>query len=101
MALVLAGSLAAVVIVRASIWPGDNALVGQTEAQVRARYGQPKYEGPGHYGMPTLAWTQQFKGEVKSEVFGRLGGSIYVTFEKRDGQWVVISNSYLPRGGVF
>src|SRR5438477_12309471 len=93
--------VATVVLVRASVWPSENALVGQTEAAVRARYGQPKHEFAGHYGLPPLAWTQQFKGEVKSGVFRRLGGEVYVTFEKRNGQWIVISNSYLPRGAAF
>ena len=99
--LALAGIFAVVLLVRYSAWPGENALVGQTESQVCARYGKARVEFAGHYGRPSLDWTQQFKGEVKSAKFGRLGGQIYVTFEKRNGQWVVISNSYLPRGGAF
>ena len=66
-----------------------------------SRYGRPKHEFAGHYGNPPLAWRQQFKGEVKSAVFGRLGGDLYVSFERRDGQWIVVSNSYLPRGAAF
>jgi hypothetical protein len=85
----------------ASIKPADNALVGQTETEVCAIYGHPKREFAGHYGLPPLAWTRQFKGEVKTDVFRRLDGEIYVTYEKRSGQWVVISNSYLPHGGAF
>src|SRR4051812_1803193 len=93
----LAALVAIVYFVRASMWPGENALVGQTEAAVRGRYGQPSHEFAGHYGLPPLVWTQQFKGEVKSNVFGRLGGELYVTYEKRNGRWVVIANSYLRR----
>ena len=98
----LAACIGIVLVVRASIWPAENVLVGSTETAVRDRYGQPKHEFAGHYGNPPPDWTQQFKGEVKSAVFGRLGGGeIYVTFEKRDDQWMVISNSYLPRGAAF
>ena len=90
-----------ILVVWASIWPADNALVGTTEVEVQNRYGRPKEEFVGHYGNPPLAWTHQFKGDVKSGVFRRLGGEIYVTFENRDGHWIVISNSYLPRGAAF
>jgi hypothetical protein len=88
-------------LVRASICPADNGLVSSTETAVRARYGEPTDEFAGHYGLPDAAWTQTIKGEVKSAVFWPLGGRLYVTFEKRNGKWIVICNSYLPWGGVF
>jgi hypothetical protein len=97
----LIASVAIVFLVRASMWPADDGLVGSTETAVRSRYGEPTYEFAGHYGHATQAWAQQFKGEVKSGAFWRLGGHVYVTFEKRNGQWIVISNSYLPRGAAF
>jgi hypothetical protein len=100
-AFAIAVIVAAMFIARASAWPAENALVGQSEAAIRTRYGQPKHEFDGHYGAPPVEWTRQFDGDVKSGVFRRLGGDLYVTFEKRNGQWIVISNSYLPRGGVF
>jgi hypothetical protein len=97
----IVGSIAIVFLFRASTWPAENALVGSTETAVHARYGEPKQEFAGHYGLPRLGWTQQFTGDVKSAVFGRIGGDAYVTFDKRNGQWIVISNSYLRRGAAF
>jgi hypothetical protein len=81
--------------------PADNSLVGWTETGMRASYGQPKGEFPGHYGLPPMSWVRQFKGEIKTAVFARPGGELYVSYEKRNGQWIVISNSYLPHGGAF
>ena len=98
---VLAAASGAALLIRAWAWPGPNTLVGRSESAVRARYGTPEHEFSGHYGLPAMSWAQQFGGEIKSGVFWRLRGRVYVTFEKRGGQWVVISNQYLPNGAAF
>jgi hypothetical protein len=96
-------TVAAVVVAfvaRAWMWPSENALVGWTEAEVMARYGEPLHEFAGHYGLPDAAWTQRFKRPIKSAIYWRLRGEIYVTFENRNGQWIVVAHLYLPRGVV-
>ncbi|MCE9547249.1 MAG: hypothetical protein K8T25_17395 [Planctomycetia bacterium] len=102
--LLIVMTVAAVVVAiltRAWMWPDENALVGRTDAEVIARYGQPVSQSAGHYGLVSVVWTQKFKGPIKSGVFWRLRGEIYVSFEQRNGQWIVISNSYLPSGAQF
>lgn len=81
--------------------PASDALVGKIEAVVVAELGKPWTESPGHYGLPSTNWTKQFSGEIKTAKFKKRGGEEYVTFEKRNGVWYVISNSWLPEGGAF
>ena len=64
-----------------------------------ANAGQPSC--PGHFGAPPLDWTKQFTGDIKTATFKKRGGEIYVSFEKRDGIWYVISNAWLPEGAAF
>jgi hypothetical protein len=81
--------------------PATNAYVGKTEAAVRAELGQPDHEFAGHYGNPPLHFTSQFTGEIKTLVFKRPDGEIYVSFEKRADGWMGICSQWLPQGGVF
>lgn len=81
--------------------PAANALVGQTEMQIRHRYGEPSRDFSGHFGAPPENWTKQFAGEIRSLVFDQANGQLYITFEHRNGQWIVISNDYLRRGSAF
>jgi hypothetical protein len=81
--------------------PASGSLVGKPEATVVAELGKPWTESPGHYGLPPLEWTKKFTGEIKTAKFKKRGGEIYVSFEKRDGVWYVISNDWLPDGAAF
>jgi hypothetical protein len=81
--------------------PSDDSLVRLTEAQVQSRIGRPYRNSDGHYGNPDLPWADQFSGAIKSSVFRRFGGEVYVSYEKRNGVWVVIRNSWLPDGAAF
>ena len=81
--------------------PAENVLVGKSETAVRKQWGQPHHEFPGHYGAPPLSFTEKFTGEVKTSVFQVSGGEIYVSFEKQNGVWVVICNSWLKKGAAF
>lgn len=85
----------------AEIQPAENALVGMNMDAVAASYGQPLHTFDGHYGLPEFSWTQQFQGEVQTCVYARVSGEIYVSYERRGGDWIAICNSYLPRGAVF
>ena len=81
--------------------PPENGLAGSAEAAVKSKLGQPNNEFSGHYGNPPLDFTKKFTGEVKTSVFSKPGGDVYVSFEKRNGTWVAICNSWLPKGAAF
>jgi len=81
--------------------PSDNALVGRREAAVLAQLGPPSREWAAHYGNPPDTYTAKFTGEIRSAVFKKRGGEVYVTFEKRGGVWYAISNAWLREGWDF
>ena len=81
--------------------PVENAYVNKTEAFVRAELGSPYREAVGHYGLPPISFTNQFSGEIKTLVFKKAGGEIYVSFEKRPDGWIGICSSWLPKGAAF
>ncbi len=81
--------------------PADNSLVGLTELESRASLGQPNVEFAGHYGNHRLGFTKKFNGEIKTAVFKSVAGSIYVSYEERNGVWIVICNSWLMAGSVW
>jgi hypothetical protein len=81
--------------------PPENGLAGSNEAAVKSQLGQPSHEFAGHYGNPPLDFTEKFTGEVKPSVFTKPGGEVYVSFEKRNGTWIAICNSWLPKGAAF
>ncbi len=81
--------------------PAEHALLGWTQAQVTAEMGTPREQCDGHYGAPPHSFTNRFPGPVRTLVFDQAGGALYVSLEQRSGTWYVISNSWLPRGGVF
>jgi hypothetical protein len=81
--------------------PAENSLAGQSEASIRLTLGQPHNEFSGHYGLPSPAFTKEFVGEVKTSVFAKPGGELYVSFEKRNSVWIAICNSWLPKGSEF
>lgn len=66
-----------------------------------AELGKPWREFPGHFGLPHLDWTKKFTGEIKTAVFKKPGGDVYVSFENRNSIWYVISYSWLPEGAAF
>jgi hypothetical protein len=78
----------------------DN-LTGRTEAAVRSDLGMPHREFSGHYGNPPADFTSKLSGDVKTCVFKKPGGQMYVSFENRHGTWIVICNSWLPGGAAF
>ncbi len=79
----------------------DNDWVGRTDASIGAEMGSPQQAFTGHYGAPPKSWADQFQGEIKTWVFVGPSATTYVTFEKRNGDWIVISNSRVPNGTVF
>jgi len=81
--------------------PVENSLAGNSETTVRQELVQPHHEFAGHYGNPPLVFTQMFSAQIKTSVFQKSGGDVYVSFEKQKGVWVVICNSWLPKGAVF
>jgi hypothetical protein len=81
--------------------PAANSLVGKPEATVLAELGKPWTEEPGHFAAPPIDWTKQFTGDIKTATFRKRGGELYISFEKRDGIWYVITNAWLPEGAAF
>lgn len=81
--------------------PADGGLVGMTETNVHSRLGQPRLGFAGHYGLVSRQFADKFPGKIKTSVFRIPGGDEYVSFERRQDTWIVISNTWLQAGGVF
>jgi hypothetical protein len=81
--------------------PRENSLVGKSEAAILMEFGQSHSEFAGHYGSPPVSFVEKFRGEVKTMIFDRRGGDLYVSFEKRNGVWTAICNSFLAKGSMF
>ena len=79
----------------------DNMYANKTEVTVRSELGQPDREFAGHYGNPSLDFTQKFTGEIKTLVFKKAGYEHYVTFERKPTGWTSICSSSVPEGSAF
>ena|ERR1035437_4400628 len=79
----------------------ENSYANKTEDAVRSELGEPHHWFAGPYGLPSMDFTKQFTGEIKTLVFKKPGGEYYVSFEKRPSGWVSICSSWIPDGAVF
>lgn len=72
-------------------------LIGLNQNQLLDELGEPTQTFDGLFGNPTVAHAQQY-GEVRTQVYDRYGGSLYVALESRNGGWFVVEADYLPDG---
>jgi hypothetical protein len=85
----------------------DNALVGQSEAQIRTAYGPPEQDRPGYQPLALYVPPSLPPGPLRSLVFrprGVLhprGGTLCVWLVERDGQWVCFESCWFRDGVVF
>lgn len=80
--------------------PVQGQFVGQTRAAIEAKYGKPTDEWTGHYGNPPVSYAEQHSPAI-STTYQRFGGTLYLSFEPRQGEWVCFSSDWLPNGCVF
>ncbi|HSZ58123.1 MAG TPA: hypothetical protein VK797_20840 [Tepidisphaeraceae bacterium] len=80
--------------------PSDNAFVGSTKEQIIAKLGNPTTQFNGHYGLPGLGWANQHPNCV-TLLFEKPGGTLYVTIEPKNGEWIGLRSQWLPEGGAF
>jgi hypothetical protein len=61
-------------------WEGR--LVGQSQATLVHKLGQPESESNGHYGLPDPSFIE-LHPIAKTLIFGQPGGKLYVSFEPK------------------
>lgn len=80
--------------------PRDNAFVGSTKQQIVQKLGNPTTQFAGHYGNPPSAWADQHPNCV-TLVYQKPDGTLYVTIESKNGDWIGLCSQWLPKGGAF
>ena len=80
--------------------PPNNAFVGSTKKQIIAKLGNPSGQFDGHYGLPNGVWARQHPNCV-TLTFKKPGGTLYVTVEPKNGDWIGLCSQWLPAGGAF
>ncbi|HVW35746.1 MAG TPA: hypothetical protein VHB99_00520 [Pirellulales bacterium] len=78
-------------------WEGR--LVGQSRAAVVSKFGLPKDEFDGHYGLPDASFVK-LHPTAKTLIFPQSGGKLYISFERKGAKWIAFACSYVPDGSV-
>lgn len=78
----------------------DNTYAGLTKDQIIATLGTPDAQWPGHYGAPESKWATQHEPCI-TFTYQKWGGTLYLSIEQQNGQWVCFCSTWLPKGGVF
>ena len=85
----------------------NNALVGQSEAQIRRAYGAPESDRTGYDGLAGEIPPALPKTPIRSLTFhpGRLfhpkGGTLCVWLTEQDGKWVCFESCWFADDVVF
>jgi hypothetical protein len=74
--------------------------LGKTKASIIQRYGPPSKEWAGHYGSPPTDYMEQHSPSV-SLLYQRLTGTLYISLEKKDDDWICYSSHWMPNGAEF
>lgn len=86
----------------------NNALVGQSESQVRSKYGEPRSEEPRYARLGIQPGYQLPAGAIKTLIFeprGLLhleGGTLWVWFRQQSsGEWICFESCWFADGVQF
>src|SRR5262249_32657804 len=79
----------------------DNALVGRPEGQVREAYGEPETDSEGYIALGLYHPPSLPPGPVRTLVFRRPQGTLWVWVNRRGGEWVCFESCEFGDGVVF
>jgi hypothetical protein len=77
----------------------DGRCVGWTEKQIKDRFGEPSHQWSGFYGKPPATYTLLHPSAV-SMVYERFTGTLYVSVEPVNGEWVCFECTWAPNGCI-
>jgi hypothetical protein len=71
--------------------------VGRTKASVTEEYGPPTREWNGCYGKPPPNYLK-LHGQAVTLIYERFTGTLYLSFDPVDDEWVCFSSHWVPNG---
>ena len=80
--------------------PVEGEYLNQRMAAIRDRFGPPSDEWEGHYGNRTDEYIKKHDPSV-TMIYVRSAGTLYLSFERVNGEWVCYSSHWMPKGTVF
>jgi hypothetical protein len=84
-----------------------NTMVGRTEVQIRASYGQADTDWQGYQSLALYVPPELPPGPIRTLIFhprGLLhpeGGTLWAWVVERDGEWVCFESCWFANGVVF
>jgi hypothetical protein len=78
----------------------QNHYAGWTKGDVIGHLGPPSTHSDGHSGDPPLDYARQHSPAITFTYF-RPAGTLYLSFEQVNGEWVCFSSDWLPKGAAF
>jgi hypothetical protein len=79
--------------------PVANEYLGQSKTHIIQKYGSPTKEWSGHYGKPPVDYIKQHSPSV-TMVYHRFTGTLYISFEWMDDDWVCYASHWVPNGVI-
>jgi hypothetical protein len=80
--------------------PVSGEFIDQSRKAIEAKFGPPSHECKGHYGAPPVFYTSQHDPAI-TVTYERGGGTLYLSFDQREGEWVCFRSDWMPTGWVF
>jgi hypothetical protein len=75
--------------------PVSGEFVEQSRTAIEAKCGPPSAEWEGHYGNPPNEYTREHDPAL-SVTCRRGAGTLFLSFERRNGEWVCFSSDWMP-----
>lgn len=81
-------------------WPVHDEYHQETQDSIRSRFGPPSREWQGYYGCPPLDYANEHTPST-TMTYLRSTGTLYLSFEPWNGEWVCYTSHWMPNGWVF
>jgi hypothetical protein len=81
--------------------PVYGEYIGWTRTAIEAKHGPPSHEWQGHYGPPVDEEYARKHDPAVTVIYERGDGTLYVSFEKKNGEWICFRSDWMPTGWVF
>lgn len=80
--------------------PVDGEYVRQTKESITGRFGPPSHEWEGYYGNPPLDYANAHSPSITT-TYIRFTGTLFLSFEQVDAEWICYCSDWMPNGWVF
>ena len=79
--------------------PVSGQYLGKSKTFIIQKYGSPSKEWAGHYGKPPTDYIEEHSPST-TLLYERFTGTLYISFERKDDDWVCYSSYWLPNGWI-